>query len=172
MSEHLPFTDAQLEALLQGRLAVREVKVDAIQRIVSVRALSDHEIDQGRLAAQAYCKSVRADIDLDPEFLEREKERQIVWRSIHDPDTGKPLFAAIEDVRKLDAALVRILFTAYLEVLDELNPLTTLSEEELKQLGEQLGKGREHPAPMLRLFDADTLRSLVRIMAARLSERA
>jgi len=172
-STNLPVSDAELETMLEGRRAVRRVHFEPLKREIGIRALSDYEIDQAKLEAQRYCKRVGADIDMDPDFLEREKERQFVWRSVVEPEEPhRPLFGSDEIVRKsLDSALVRAFFNAYIDVLDELTPVIRLTEEEVSELVDSMGKEHAPQAVALRHYAHDTLRSLVRIMAVRLYER-
>ena len=162
-SSNLPISDMELETLLEGRRAVRRAYFAPLDREIGIRALSDYEIDQAKLEAQRYCKRVGADVDMDPDFLEREKERQFVWRSICEADEPhRPLFASDETVRKsLDSALVRAFFNAYIDMLDELTPVVRLTDEEVEELVTSMGKERESQVLMLRHFAPDTLRSLV-----------
>jgi hypothetical protein len=106
--------------------------------------LTDGEVDSARFDAQQYVKERRIELHLDPEFLDRAIQRQIVLRAFvdadSDPDAPKPFFDSIDDIKDLDAALVLQLFHLYCGHQQAMEPLAHLSEEEVEELVAVLGK--------------------------------
>lgn len=165
------FSDERIAAIVNGRRSVRRIHFAPLACDIGVRPLTDFEIDAARLEASRYVKKNAADLDIDPEFYDREVRRQMIWRSIVDPDSPAespaPFFPSDADVRKLDAAMVHLLFAAYLETQEEIVPSSTLTEEEVDALVDALGKG-DGPDRLLIAYGPDTLRRCVRSMASRL----
>ena len=93
---------------------------------IGVRILLEDEIDAARIEAMQFIKS-KADklkmsasemLSIDAELLDREIERQLIYRAIlnPDPEEGKdyePFFASPQAVRQLDSVLLRSLFHVY-----------------------------------------------------------
>lgn len=176
------FDDERIKAILLGRRAVRVMPFPGVEGAeFGVRILLDEEIDHARMAAIDYLKNFTKRLQMEigqilliePEFLDREIQRQIIWRSFVDPEhkneeNPPPYFADDEDIRKLDSVLVETLFQCYLEHQNFVNPLTGLSEEEVGGLVEALGKGLISTA-ILGQYDAPTLRKLVHTLAVQLA---
>lgn len=156
----MDFTDARISEMLAGRRAVRVYSLPFAEGIdIGIRVLSEKEIDDSRIEAQRYCKARGVDVDIDPDFLERETRRQMLWRALVNPaDHSRPFFPADSQLRELDTELVRVMFEAYWEHQRWVSPLTVADEELAQKVAEALGKG---PAPqLLTSFDPDTLRRL------------
>lgn len=165
--------DERVAAIIAYRRKPRVKRFPPLECDIGIAMLSDSEVDAAKLAAQKYITEVKANLDIDPEFLEREKQRQVVWRAIVDPTTveetpPKPFFPSYRDVRDLDAALVNALWWAWSDTQEEMAPVTRIPEGELDLLVDAMskGSGREE---VLTLFAPDTLRALVRSLALRLS---
>lgn len=163
------FDDARIREILLGRRNVRVYPLPFAPELrAGVRVLSEAEIDAARIEAQRYCKSVKADLDVDPDFLERETRRQIIWRSFVDADDReRPLFASDKQVRELDTEMVRALFDLYHEHHAWVSPLRTLTKEQTKELADALGKAEE-PRVILIDCDSDSLRNLCISLASAL----
>lgn len=165
------FSDERIAAIIRGRREVRRIHFAPLNCDIGIRALTEAEIDAARLEAAAYFTKAKASIELDPEFLDREVRRQLIWRSVLDPDAPgedkPPFFPSDADVRKLDAAMVHLLFAAYLETQEEIVPSSTLSEEEVSALVEALGK-EDTGERLLISYGPDTLRRCVRSLASHL----
>lgn len=169
------FNDDQIQEMLRGRRAVRRVPFPGSEgrHHIGIRVLVDDEVDACRLAAVRYCKERGADLSADPEFLDREIQRQIVWRSTVDPDASgddpPAFFPSFKDVRKLDTVTVEALFNAYLEHQEWVSPIRTLTVEQVRELVDALGKATL-PEQALDDLSRDTLRLCVRSMASVLRE--
>ena len=177
--------DARLQALLLGRRAIRRVAFPGQPDLeIGFRVLRDSEIDDCRFAASSYlekrCKAANttlADyIQIDPDVLDREHQRQVIWRSTFDPDAfdpknpdaSPPFFPNDKQVRELDSSLVACLWGLYVDLLDAVDPRIRLDEEQVKELVFALGKGPESAA-LLAGFTHATLASCLRSMAALLA---
>lgn len=134
---------------------------------ISVRLLVDEEIDHARIEAQRYCARVKADLVADPDMLEREVQRQLVWRSILEPFKGKdgwvPLFPNDSDVRKLPSTVVEALFRLYLEHQDRVSPMRSTSSAD--ELIDKIAKGG---VVALSALDHQSLASVAVALAKRL----
>lgn len=163
------FSDERVRAILQGRRNVRVYPLPFARDVeVGVRVLADHEFDSARVEAQGYAKKIRADLEIDPDFLEREARRQIIWRAFVDPaDHTRPFFPSDKDVRELDSEILRALFELYYEHQAWCSPLRHLSQDQAKELADALGKAPE-PRALLVDFDSDSLRSLCISLASAL----
>lgn len=170
------FSDEAVKKILLGRRVVSRVPFPLAPEDsgieVGIRSLSDREIDQARIDAQVYlegiCKkgfrSMESVVSIDPEFLEREQERQMLALACVDPDAPtKPFFDSAVQVRSLESVAVRRLWEMYLSHQDTTNPRRTLTAEQLKELKAALGKEPSCSA-LLADFERDTLVSLVRIL--------
>lgn len=170
------FSDETIQRILRGRREFVRIKFPGEAKVeIALRILVDSEIDDARLEAAAYCRKRGVDLEKDPDFLDREVERQIVWRAIYDVDTlgsenPHPFFPSDGDVRGLDSTTVRALFEAYLAHQESLFPSIRLSEEEVADLVEALGKERTTEA-LLSGLEPVTLRACVRSLAFALRER-
>ncbi|MEQ8721041.1 MAG: hypothetical protein RID81_07175 [Sandaracinaceae bacterium] len=163
------FDDERIRAMLRGRRDVRRYPFPGLEGVeVGIRILSDDDLDNARLEAQRYSRKVKADLEADPDFIARETERQIVWRSCVDPEdtSAEPrrFFPSDADVRTLDSVTVRTLLDSYMEHQEYVYPWNELDESEVGALVEALGKERT-PGVLLAHFAPDTLRRCVRTMA-------
>ncbi|MCC7542354.1 MAG: hypothetical protein IT379_39415 [Deltaproteobacteria bacterium] len=168
------FTDERLQAILRGRRDVRRVPFPGADSVaLGVRILLDVDLDHARIEAQRYVKKLGADLDVDPELLDREIERQVIWRAFVVPDDPElpPFFPSDRDVRVLDSVTVRALFNVYREHQEWVSPLVALDEGGQKALIDALGKGLE-PEATFSAFDANTLRRLCLSMASQLRANA
>lgn len=168
------WTDERVSAVIQGRLKLKVKHIPQLKCDVAFRLLTEDELDGAKLEAQRYAKRKGSNSEIDPEFMERELERQLVWRSVFDADTinsehPEPFFPSDADVRSLDSALVRALSTAYMECQEEANPALSLSKEQVDELVAQLGKEQAVDV-FLNGCEHSTLRLFVRSMAQRLRE--
>lgn len=140
------FDDPHVREMLLGRRAVRAYPMPGAPDLkVGIRALPDREIDLARIEAQRYAKKLGAELDLDPEFLDREIMRQILARACVDPDARQgtepaAFFATTDDVRALDSVTIAALFRLYQEHQDHVSPLRRLSEKEVAEFVEALKK--------------------------------
>lgn len=135
---------------------------------IGVRLLRDGEIDLCRAEAQRWCSRLKVDLALDPDLLERDVEREVVWRatSIADAkgDNGEPVpfFPSPADVRDMPAVIVRALFDLYLENHARMSPQRSYSAEQLTTLAQQM---RAAPGPTVTAvsqLDHGSLVNLVR----------
>ncbi len=116
--------------------------VGGVEIEVAIRLLTDHEIDMARIEAQRYCARIKADLTIDPDLLEREVQRQMVWRSTLEPfpTNGSPehprLFQSDQDVRMLPAPVIESLHRLYLEHQDRVSPHRVLTDENIGALVE------------------------------------
>jgi hypothetical protein len=121
--------------------------------------------------ARRYKLDAREMLSMDGEVLDREIQRQLVYRAFLNPDKGegdyKPFFAAPQAVRQLDSVMQQTLFHCYLDHQNYISPLRDMDEAEARELAEALGKGQK-AAATLALYDAPSLRTLVHILAAQL----
>lgn len=179
------FSDERIRAMLRGRREVRVLPMPGMSEdsdvMVGVRVLTEEEIDACRAEAVQYinalAKRYRLDgrdmLTVDGELLDREIERQLVFRAFVDPDKGEhadyqPFFKSPQGVRQLDSVMQRTLFHVYLDHQNYVSPLRGLADGEAEGLADALGKG-QNAKVALGLFDAPTLRTLVHTLAARLA---
>lgn len=175
------FSDDDVKKIILGRRVVSRVPFPLAPEdsgiFVGLRSLTDREIDQARIDAQVYLEGacnrgqqpIERFVRLDPDALDREQERQMIALACVDPDQpDKPFFDAAKQVRDLDSVMVRRLWELYLSHQDAVNPRRTLTDEQVKELADALGKEPSASA-LLADFERDTLVSLLRIMANRLS---
>lgn len=168
------FSDEAISRMLQGRKTLEPVEFPGLPSVkVGVRILSEEEIDSARIAAAAYCKERRVDVLVDPDFLDRAVQREIVAAAYFDldapADEPRVFFSSGADVRKLDAPIQRVLFEAYLSHQDEVSPLRRLNDAECDEVIDRLGEGRSAEA-LLNACDAFTLRRLLRSLGSALRE--
>lgn len=155
------YDDTRIREILMGRRNVRVYPMPFAPSVsVGVRLVPDDQIDFARVEAQRYAKKIGADLTVDPDFIERETKRQIIWRAFVDPANHEaPFFSSDAQVRELDAEMVRALFDLYYEHHAWVSPLRTLTAEQAKELADDLGKA-DDPRVLLLDFDSDTLRLL------------
>jgi len=130
---------ASIDAAIKARRAPASYPFPGIDgAVVLVRLLSDREIDLARIEAQRYATRSKADLSLDPEFLEREVQRQIVWRALLDPEAREgghvSLFPSDADLRELPAAVIEALFRLYLEHQDRTCPMQRIEADKIPEL--------------------------------------
>jgi hypothetical protein len=165
---------------MSGRRRIGRFPFPGIEgRECGVRILSDREVDDARADAAAYLDArwkkagfdVERSVRIDPDSLEREHMRQCLVRAIVEPDsdTAKPtpLFPSVEVVRELDTTQVQAFWEIYLDWHDAVDPRARLTDAQVEELADALKKEPNEPAILAHL-PPDTLRSLLRSMAARL----
>ncbi len=176
-------TDERIAAMLRGRREVRMVPLpgfgdDAELVMVGIRVLTDEEIDAARAEATQYVRNlaakyrldVREMLSVDAENLDREVNRQLVYRAFVNPGgEGEPklFFDGIGRVRQLDSVMQQTLFYMYLSHQDYVNPLRGLQEDDVAALVEGLKKTPETEA-LLGQYDARSLLRLALTLAAEL----
>ncbi len=168
------FNDERVREMLRGRLAVKPVPFPGLEGVdIGIRALADAEVDSARVRATQYVKEQRVDLDVDTGFLDREIQRQLIWRSTSDPsDESKdpaPFFGSDKDVRRLDPPTIAALWALYVEHQEHISPVRTLDKQELKEMVDALGKG---PVAGLIHLSPATLRACVHSMASAIRERS
>lgn len=174
------FTEEELSQLLQGRRKIHRVEMPGMPgTFVGVRVLLDQEVDDARIEAQKYlqarCKKqgfdLKSYIDADPDALDREHQRQTIWRAFVDPDSDAsnpaPFFPSDAMVRQLDSSTIQRLWEIYLDWLDVMDPRFRLNDEQLDELFEALKKGQGADR-VLAQYAPDSLASLLRITVRRL----
>lgn len=170
----MDFTSEHLQAILRGRREVRPVPFPGADGVrIGVRILVDEELDYARIEAQRYVKKLGVDLDVDPELLDREVERQVIWRAFVNVENPEhpAFFPSDRDVRSLDSVTVRALFNLYREHQEYVSPLIALDEGGQKALIDALGKGLD-PEVAFSAFDSNTLRRLCLSMASQLRASA
>jgi len=163
------FNSEQVARALAGRRAVGRFPFPGVDDFeCGVRLLSDAEMDEVRIQAVEFCKARRADMLVDPEFLDRQIHRGIVFRAFVDPDSEAVpparFFESLDEVRALDPVMVRTLFELYMTHQQATDPLSYMSREEVDSLVESLGKGSS-AAGRLSVLDRNTLLSCALSMA-------
>lgn len=172
--------DPEVQAVIEGRKSVENVMVGlpGADLRVGVRVLSEDEIDGAGLEAQRFLETrvkgvgrdVKTTIEIDPSMLDRLRDRELVFRAFVDPDDhAQPFFPTPSVVRELDSGLMDALVSVYLENQESKSPRGRLTDEEVDQLVEALGK-EPLARGVLAHFEPALLRSCVRSLAARLLE--
>jgi hypothetical protein len=175
-------SDERIKAMLRGRREVRMVPLpgfgDGELLMVGIRVLLEDEIDAARANATQYAKAIAAQyrldvremLSIDAEVLDREVQRQLVYRAFLNADGDgepKPFFDGIGRVRQLDTVMLQTLFNLYLDHQNYVSPLRGLDEDDVAGLVAALKKTPETEA-LLGLYDARTLRSLSLTLASEL----
>lgn len=165
------FSDAEVQSALHGRKAVRTYAFPGAESLrVGIRCLTEAEMDACRLRAVDYCKKNKAELMLDPDFLERAIKREVVATSLRDSDDAEHFFFADSaEASQLDAQTITALYELYLLHHETLDPYAFASKEEVEVLVQQLGKSPSDEG-ILKLFDAPTLRKCVLSLALLLHE--
>lgn len=178
------FSDERIRAMLRGRREVRVLPMPGAEDdsglTIGVRVLTEEEIDAARAEAVQYVNALakryklegRDMLTVDGELLDREIERQLVYRAFVDPDQGDGkqhpvFFKSPLAVRQLDSVMHRTLFHVYLDHQNYVSPLRGLSDADAEGLADALGKGQNGKVA-LALLDAPTLRNLARTLAVQL----
>lgn len=176
------FDDARVQAILKGRRIIGRSSFPGDDSVeIGVRLLTESMIDEARFDAQMYlegkAKRLRMDmiafVQIDPESLDREHQRQVIYHAIVDPDSSpdkpKLFFENIAQVRSLDSVLTQQLWEIYTDWQDVVNPRLTMSEEEVAALVEGL-KDEQIANLILATYERDTLQRLVRFLASQRSK--
>lgn len=171
------FSDGDIQKIIIGDRVVAPVQFPGRDSVtVGVRGLSDDEIDAARVEAQGYVESLckRADmryevfVSVDPESYDRELQRQIIARAYVDIEAQeRPFFDAAVQVRRLGSVTIARLWEVYTGHQEAVNPRRMLSETQVKELVDALGK-EPSATVVLEDFERDTLCSLVRFLASEL----
>lgn len=169
-------SSAFLKSVREKLLAPREFTIPAGATgeplKVSVRLLSERELDGCRLAAIQYAKDLRVDTIVDgDEIIERETRRQIIalattWPASRGTESPR-VFPVDRDVRELDSVSIDRFFAAYREAQDRAAEFYSLKPEDRDRLvdvivaagGDAMGLG---------LIADRALREVVLALAARL----
>ena len=179
------FSDERIHSIITQVRDFRVVNFPGHPDIkVAMRVLGDNEYDGCRIEGQrklwAIAKQREWDpvkiCDLDPTLFERYVEREVVLRAFFDPDTihsdnPVPFFSSESELSKVGSVVVKDLVELYLEHQEWVNPTVTLSEDDAKELCDQLGKGLAFGAS-LAAIERDSLRRLLITMAKRLATSA
>jgi hypothetical protein len=162
-------TFESLKMALHGRMAVRRYPFPGQPDLeVGIKLLTDAESDACRLRAQEKTTKLKANVILDPEFFDRVIKREVIATAFRQGGADDEfLFASEEQVRELDQQTVYALYELYAYHQQMVDPYASADEEEVTAIIDQLGKS-ETAAARLSLFDAQTLRTCVLFMAARL----
>jgi len=154
------FSDLQLTAIIKGAAVFIDYPFpgESMEGVsVSVRCLSEVELDGCRIEAQAalrkYAKARGWDaesfVNIDPEMHGQLIKRSIVARAFYDADTTNkedvspiPFFTGEEQVGVLGSVVCERLFEIYLEHQEFTNPRRTLTKEQVDELVDSLGKGQ------------------------------
>jgi hypothetical protein len=177
------FDDTKVQGIIQGRRAIGRSAFPGSDDVeIGVQLLSERQIDLARFEAQMYlerqAKKVQLPlltfVQIDPESLDREHQRQVILSAFVDvdsdpalpPEKRPPFFDRIEQVRSLDSVLTQQLWEIYVDWQDVVNPRLSMTEEEVSELVASLKDG-----PMSKMILAplgrETLTGLVRSLAAR-----
>jgi hypothetical protein len=174
------FSDARVREIIAGPRAFRTYDFPGAEGVrIAFRVLTELEIDETRMAAQhevrAYAKArgwePQVMVDIDPDLMQRTVERHVIFRAAYDADTIESadparFFATPDDVKQLDSVTATKLGELYLEHQEWVSPLKQLSDEELKELIDKLGKARA-PEHFLGVFAPSMLRRCVISLASR-----
>lgn len=175
-------TDERIKAMLRGRREVRMVPLpgfgDGELIMVGIRVLTEEEVDAARAEATQYAKNLAAKyridaremLSIDAEVLDREVQRQLVYRAFVNAEKGdgdNRFFGAPQAVRQLDTVMQQTLFNMYLDHQNYVSPLRDLEDDEVAGIVAALKKTPETEA-LLGLYDARSLRSLSLTLAAEL----
>lgn len=171
------FSDEDIRKIIIGDRLVAPAAFPGRESVtVGVRGLSDNEVDEARVAAQGYIEGLckRADmrfevfVQVDPESYDREMQRQVIARAFVDIDAqDRPFFDDAVQVRRLASTTIARLWEIYTGHQDAVNPRRMLSEAQVKELADALGK-EPSGTVVLEDLERDTLCSLLRTMASML----
>lgn len=140
---------------------------------LGLRLLGEAETDEAKLAAQAYIKARGFDSDIDLDVYDRERVRQVLQRACvnltrKDEHDFVQFFPAIEDLRPLDAGIITALWEAYADLVISHAPQAAPTDAELDQVVEALAGSETSVQTLLAHLPAESLRRVVRGLAARL----
>jgi hypothetical protein len=175
------FSDERIAAILSGRRRIGKFMFPGSDKIeIGVRLLSDEEIDTARFNSQFYlekrCKSIDMTlanfIQVDPEALDREHMRQILFLAIVDPDSNpdnpEGFFGKDEEVRRLDSVMIQQLWEIYSDWQEVVNPRYKLTSDEVKELVDTIKK-EQTAKVILAHFDRSTLTNLAHFLGNELA---
>lgn len=174
------FSDKEIGVILRGARAYADFSWPGKPEVrISVRILTDGEVDEARQQAQVWLREwakrrgydPQTVVDMDPQAFDRAVEREIVRAAFFDPTTTSSkdperFFATSEDVRQCSTSEVHELFQLYVEHQRATSPLREAAEEEVTELEEALGKGQIDSGRLLG-FERSTLVRLLVSMARR-----
>lgn len=157
-----------ISAHTREQLKPRPAKYPGTDAPIFVRLLTDQEIDDAKLEAQRYIAKRKANVDIDPEYYDREVQRQIIWHAVlhgEPDDKGEraPVFAADSDVRKLSSVEIDGLWRLYLENQERSSVLRDLTDDQVRDLVESVARNEREVTNELGLLDPA---SLVRLLVA------
>ncbi|GAF72263.1 unnamed protein product [marine sediment metagenome] len=174
------FDDEQVQGILQARRVIGRSAFPGKEGLeIGVRLLSERDIDLSRFEAQMYLERQAKKVQLtlidfvqvDPESLDREHQRQVIMHAFCDPESPqeKPIlfFDNIEQVRSLDSVLCQQLWEIYVDWQDVVNPRLTMTGDEVDELVAAL-KDEQMAKLILAPLERETLQSLVRSLVAQL----
>lgn len=153
---------AALAAHLAKQLAPRPYTFPGTEIPIAVRLLPEGEVDYAKIEAQRYCIAQKADLSIDPEFFDREVQRQIVWRSVLEPVADKdgknpPLYRSDKDVRALDTVTVEALFRLYLEHQERCSTTRQLDQQQIDLLAASVRSDPKAAALEFSRYEHETL---------------
>lgn len=147
--------------------------IDGMPTTVMVQLLADGEIDDARIEAARYVTKRKVDLAIDPEFFDRETQRQIVWRSMLLPEQDehghRRLFPSDVDVRQLPSTAIEALHRLYLDHQDAVAPMQVVTDEQIEATVEVVKKGG---SLVISTLDHPSLVRLVIALAGKLSASA
>lgn len=139
---------------------------------IGVRLLGERTIDDAKIEAARYCAKRKVDLDVDPDFFDRETQRQIVWKAIvqregcDDEGVPLPFFESDEAVRQIDSVTLESLWRLYLEHQETKGTLRQLSPADVAELAKRVRTMPQSTVEQLSQFDHATLvRIVVSILA-------
>lgn len=174
----------EIRKLLAARRAPVATKLPSSDIPCSMRLLSDREIDEAKIAAFKHlenkCKDEGVDVlrflTADPEAYDRERARQVVFRSTlqapKDEEDDEParFFSSAEAVRELDSVVIAALLNVYEDVQDVRTAHREIPEATIEAFLDTTKEDRTFPGSLSTL-DARTLRALVRALVTRADKK-
>jgi hypothetical protein len=132
---------------------------------IAVRLLPEREIDDAKLEAQRYVTKRKADLTIDPEFFDREVQRQIVWKAVVHREAGEegkhaPVFPGDNDIRAVDTVTLEGLWRLYMENQERCATLRRLTEAQIDALAKEV---RARPGAATRQLSELEHATLVRL---------
>jgi hypothetical protein len=182
----MKFTDETVHKILLGTRAFRVVDFPGRPEVkVAVRVLSEAELmhtrvqaqdDLRKLAKRRHWSDLVAAVDLDPSLFDRFATRALVFWAFYDPDTiqekePKRFFMVPDEVESLDTTTVTQLCDAYAEHAALVTPLRQVTEDQVREIVEALGKAQIGPE-VFSGFDRTSLQNLCTSMARVLRKTA
>lgn len=166
--------DERVLEILRGTRVFRDVEFPGREGlVVSVRCLTEAELDNARVATQVGVRTIAqmrgwdptSVVDVDPDLFQRLLEREIVQRAFYVADGAVekrvPFFPSTRDVAELlDSVAMTRLMDAYIEHQQRVSPMRDVPEGEIGALIERMGK-ESAPELVLAAFGPDTLRRLL-----------